>query len=135
MPFFIGFDQFLSFKEGLGVIAWTTSLNGVFSICMIGLVTGVIGNMAYFESFKYFTPSVIAGSMLLEPVSAQLFGILLGQDRMPGIITFTGGSIVLVGIILYGTGEEITRAHNLSPEYSTDIEMKNLPQLSTKDQF
>ena len=54
--------------------------------------------------FLYFPIQIVAGAMLLEPFFAQLAGILLGQDKMPGINTLFGLILMSIGFIIAGFG-------------------------------
>ena len=36
--------------------------------------------------------------MLLEPAFSQIYGIALGLDNFPGIITYIGGALIIAGL-------------------------------------
>ena len=44
--------------------------------------------------------------LLLEPVCGQIVGILLGLDLPPGILTYIGAVITLLGLFLLSQNEQ-----------------------------
>ena len=50
--------------------------------------------------------------MLMEPVIAQIGGVLLKQDNIPGIYTFIGGSMITTAFFMAGYGEKLKDQQN-----------------------
>ena len=104
-PFFMGFGNFYSFRQGIGAFAWIADADTLSLVLVVSLITGVLGNIGYINSFIYFPAVIVAGFMLLEPFFGQIGGIALGQDNLPGMNTLIGGSIIIIGFALSGYGE------------------------------
>ena len=85
----------------------------------------ILGNIGFYTSFLYFPIQIVAGAMLLEPFFAQLAGILLGQDKMPGISTLFGLILISIGFIIAGFGakykEDKAKIRNLKIKESSHI--------------
>jgi hypothetical protein len=56
---------------------------------------------------KYFSPLVLCTSFLCEPLVSQAMGCLFNIDKIPGVLTFIGGMVALVGIFLVGIGPSL----------------------------
>ena len=50
--------------------------------------------------FRNFTPVVAGTMMLLEPMFGQVYGIYLGLDKYPGIMTYLGGVLIISGLFV-----------------------------------
>ena len=48
----------------------------------------------------------------MEPVFAQIAGILLKQDNVPGIITLIGGLTITTAFLMIGYGEKLKDKRN-----------------------
>ena len=49
---------------------------------------------------KYLSPLTISIVLLCEPVAASVFGVLLGVEANPSIITWMGAIVVTFGVAL-----------------------------------
>ncbi|KJE88414.1 hypothetical protein CAOG_00072 [Capsaspora owczarzaki ATCC 30864] len=65
----------------------------------LGVVTGVLGMVAYAGLLNVVSPLVIAVVMLLEPAVGTVIGILLGVEHVPDNWTIAGGFVTLVGTV------------------------------------
>jgi O-acetylserine/cysteine efflux transporter len=68
------------------------------SVSYSGLVSSIVGYGLFFLLVQRNPVSTIMPYMLLMPVFAVLFGILIWGDR-PGLNLFLGGGLVLIGIL------------------------------------
>lgn len=50
--------------------------------------------------FRLFTPIIAGAEMLIEPAFGQIYGIALGLDKFPGIITYIGGALTFAGLFI-----------------------------------
>lgn len=46
----------------------------------------------------------MGNALLLEPIIGQVLGCVLGQDQIPGPLTFVGAAIILTGIYTVAQG-------------------------------
>ena len=55
----------------------------------------------------------VSGAMLLEPFIAQIAGIILGQDEIPGIYTMIGLLTISTGFFIaeYGLSHKSSSSH------------------------
>lgn len=65
-----------------------------------GILSSVCGSAGYVLCLLFYTPLAVTNAYLLEPIVAQLLGYFLKIDKMPGIMTFIGTAVTLLGIIL-----------------------------------
>ena len=84
-------------------------------ILVYGFFTGACNMGAYSMSCKYFAPLVIGTAVLFEPIGSQIIGCLLGLDKIPGIMTFIGTGVTLVGLFFVAKGGQINiiKTHHL----------------------
>jgi hypothetical protein len=59
-----------------------------------------VGTMGYISVMKYFDPIVISVVCLLEPIVANVMGIIVGVDAVPGFMTLVGATLVMGGTAL-----------------------------------
>jgi drug/metabolite transporter (DMT)-like permease len=52
--------------------------------------------------------------MLMEPIFSQIYGLLLGLDNPPGLITYLGTFIILTGLFILLVFENNENASNSS---------------------
>lgn len=71
-----------------------------YSIIGLAILGNLLPNMSYSLSLKGYKPQTIGCFILLEPLIGQLYGVLLGQDKMPGVYTFAGWVFVAIGSYL-----------------------------------
>ena len=101
-------EKFFTLDLEYGVFGWINDSYAFFLvICINAPITGVIGNIGYYSAFKYFPIQIIAGVMLIEPFTAQIAAILLGQDKIPGLKTIMGCCIITIGFLLSGLGAKL----------------------------
>ena len=72
-----------------------TFLLGPFSILSLG---------GYALALNYFQPHIIGNAFVAEPFLGQVLGWTTNQDKVPGILTFIGGFIVLPSVLIVAKG-------------------------------
>ncbi|CAI2363360.1 unnamed protein product [Moneuplotes crassus] len=97
-------DKFYSFDSYYGVLGWASDTYLFHSLVFIGISTGLFGVGGYVFTLNFFPPHIVGNIFLLEPVFAQSLGCILGQDNIPGLITYIGtiGITVGLGILIKG---------------------------------
>ena len=86
-------------------------------------VTGILSNLGFYAAFYYFPIEIVAGTMLTEPFFAQLGGILLGQDEIPGIKTVLGVIVITTGFVLASLGTSYRKNAKIDTEQDERLEM------------
>lgn len=76
----------------------------LYVIFVYGFFTGACNMGAYSMSCKYFSPLVIGTAVLFEPIGSQVIGCILGLDKIPGLLTFLGTGVTLVGLFFVAKG-------------------------------
>eukprot|EP00949_MAST-11_sp_MAST-11-sp1_P003133 g3133.t1 len=102
----------LIFEEGSRLTGLsTTSAFGFFAPQFIlfafylGGVSGVMGHTLVNALLRYISPLLISAALLMEPLVGSLLGAAAGVQGLPGVYTFLGGPVVLVGLLLILYGE------------------------------
>jgi drug/metabolite transporter (DMT)-like permease len=104
-PFIVGPSVFFSFDPVTGGFGWLVSWEAfVLLIFFVAPITGILGNFGFYAAYYYFPMEIVAGVMLVEPFFAQIFGVMMGQDEIPGSKTVIGLTVITVGFILAGFG-------------------------------
>ena len=57
-----------------------------------------MGSTGYMLCFKFYQPVAITSAFLMEPIVAQALGVYLGIDNLPGVLTYLGVILVIIGI-------------------------------------
>jgi drug/metabolite transporter (DMT)-like permease len=77
-------------------------------VAYLALVPGLIGHTGLNTLLRFFPPLVISMSISLEAVFGSIIGYALGLAKIPGCLTWLGGSI-MVGALVYNTYCESAR--------------------------
>ena len=56
--------------------------------------------LQYIAIMKYFDPVVVSMVMLMEPIVATLIGMAVGVSTLPGLMTWIGNAVVVLGSIM-----------------------------------
>ena len=72
----------------------------------------------------------MSGVMIMEPVIAQIGGIVLDQDNIPGKYTLIGGLIITAAFLITGYGEKLKDARNEEIEQNNDIMHQDEQEMS-----
>lgn len=106
--FMLGADRVLSFDPGYGVLGWITDKDTFwFLVGIVAPFNGMTCNIAFYVSYYFFPMEIIAGAILTEPFIAQVVGVLLGQDKIPGFRTIFGLVIITVGTLVSSYGSRV----------------------------
>ena len=124
LPFFFDPWMFFSFNQELGAFGWLKSSNSFCQlIFIVAPITGVLGNIGFYSSYYYFPAEIVAGTLLIEPFFAQITGLILGQDHVPGIKTIIGLITITLGFIIAGIGSSLkTESQQQSKLYTDDAD-------------
>ena len=66
---------------------------------------GFWGISGFIIAFLFFPPMVVMNILLFVPVLSQMFGVVMGVDRIPGALTLFGFIIVAIEVNLLYKGE------------------------------
>lgn len=88
----------------VGCLGFMNSETWMFAYLVLGFFSSVCFSMGTILSTLFFSPLVVANVFLLEPVVAQIIGFVLGLDKMPGILTFFGISLAMIGVLFFYKG-------------------------------
>ena len=64
-----------------------------------GASSGFWGSTGYILSLLFFSPVIVSAAFLFEPFFGQLFGYWMDIDHFPGVLTWVGTLLVLVGVL------------------------------------
>lgn len=76
----------------------------MYVILVYGFFTGACNQGSFAMSCRYFSPIVIGTAVLFEPIGSQIIGCLMGIDKVPGIMTFLGTFVIMIGLFFVSKG-------------------------------
>jgi drug/metabolite transporter (DMT)-like permease len=109
---------FFSMHPKYGFLGWFSNDQLKISVFLIAPFWGVCGNALDVFSLKYFDSHIIGNSHLLEPFIGQMIGYLIGQEKLPGILTYVGAIIIMWGIYKTAEGNAKMQEMNSTTERS-----------------
>ena len=113
-PLFTDFRKFYSLDPIHGAFGWLSSVkNIVVVLCIVSPLTGVLEKLCYLTANSYFSLQTISILIVFEPYIGQIFGVALGQDHIPGAMTFIGLVITTVGFWIASYGERLKHNEEL----------------------
>ena len=80
-------------------------------MCVISPFTGVLEKLSYLTASSYFSLHTISIIIVFEPYLGQIFGILMNQDNIPGMMTLFGLLITSIGFWIASYGQ--VQEHNI----------------------
>lgn len=85
-----------------------------------------MGTGSYSYVLQYFPPNIAGNIFLLEPVVAQILGLLFKLDNYPGVMTYIGGFGIIIGLALLMKGDELNKNEKTlnTPELSENEEIE-----------
>ena len=86
-----------------GVFGWMVPKE-LYLTLGLGLFSGFFGTAGIIISLYFVSPFLMSNIMLLEPISAQILGCVMGLDKVPGVVSFLGGAVAILGIFIIGLG-------------------------------
>merc|ERR1719327_1161281 len=77
------------------------------ALCFIGnaLICGFWGIHGYVLALFYYPQIFVMNCLLMEPIVSQIIGVMMGNDKCPGWMSFAGAIIVMVAINIMASGE------------------------------
>lgn len=75
---------------------------------LLAFIAGILGHTGLNYCLKYVSPLLISISVTLEPVLGSLIGWMFFSTGIPGMWTWIGGPILMLGIISIVYGEHLT---------------------------
>ncbi|RPG81980.1 MAG: DMT family transporter [Euryarchaeota archaeon TMED117] len=75
---------------------------------LLAFIAGILGHTGLNYCLKYISPLLISISVTLEPVIGSIIGWLFFSTGVPGLWTWVGGPILLLGIVSIIYGEHIS---------------------------
>lgn len=122
----------VALQEDTSIFGWAQSPQlGWF--LLLGFVSGVIGHTGFNFALGYVSPIVVSVSTTLEPVIGTFLGWVIYGNKAPGLWTFLGGPLLLVGIVCIVLGSEraeavcITNMDHKSNAQSLELELETHP--------
>lgn len=88
---------------------------------LLAFIAGILGHTGLNYCLKYVSPLLISISVTLEPVLGSIIGWMFFSTGVPGMWTWIGGPILMLGIISILYGEHITN--------QTLVDNKAIPEL------
>ena len=100
-----GFSEFGAFGYfGHQTLVW---------FVLLAFIAGILGHTGLNYCLKYVSPLLISISVTLEPVLGSLIGWMFFSTGIPGLWTWIGGPILMLGIVSIIYGEHLTNQTSL----------------------
>ena len=80
---------------------------------LLAFIAGILGHTGLNYCLKYVSPLLISISVTLEPVLGSLIGWMFFSTGIPGMWTWIGGPILMLGILSIVYGEHLTNQTSL----------------------
>lgn len=88
-----------------GHVLWGYGWSAVIVGLLLSVFSTILGHSVFSWCLKYFTPSFVSASKLLEPVvAAVIAGFLFGEIPVP--LQLAGGILILGGVLYYSRLEQ-----------------------------
>jgi len=78
---------------------WLTQTEWFLLTCYIAVFPGFFGHTGINYCIKHIHPLTVSVTLLLEPVVGSFIGYIVGVSALPGVWTFVGAPIVLLGLL------------------------------------
>ncbi|MGB1897953.1 MAG: DMT family transporter [Candidatus Poseidoniaceae archaeon] len=89
---------------------------------LLAFIAGILGHTGLNYCLKYVSPLLISISVTLEPLLGSLIGWMFFSTGVPGLWTWIGGPILMLGIISIIYGEHLTHQTSLDNYTPTEAE-------------
>ena len=89
---------------------------------LLAFIAGILGHTGLNYCLKYVSPLLISISVTLEPLLGSLIGWMFFSTGVPGLRTWIGGPILMLGIISIIYGEHLTHQTSLDNYTPTEAE-------------
>ena len=89
---------------------------------LLAFIAGILGHTGLNYCLKYVSPLLISISVTLEPLLGSLIGWMFFSTGVPGLWTWIGGPILMLGIISIVYGEHLTQQTPLDNYTPTEAE-------------
>ena len=89
---------------------------------LLAFIAGILGHTGLNYCLKYVSPLLISISVTLEPLLGSLIGWMFFSTGVPGLWTWIGGPILMLGIISIVYGEHLTEQTPLDNYTPTEAE-------------
>ena len=89
---------------------------------LLAFIAGILGHTGLNYCLKYVSPLLISISVTFEPLLGSLIGWMFFSTGVPGLWTWIGGPILMLGIISIIYGEHLTNQTSLDNYIPTEAE-------------
>ena len=103
--------KLFSIDMNYGCLGFLNPGNNMTTLLAYVLFSSFFGSAGYVFCLLFFSPLVTSNAYLIEPFFAQMFGYLLGLDKIPGIMTAFGTSLAIAGIFYIDSGSRARILH------------------------
>lgn len=101
-PFTLGAVMLIPFAIG-EPLGWVTTGSGAVMVAHLGVLTVGLAYVLYGWGLRLLTTSTAVTLTLAEPLTATLAAVVVLGER-PGAIGWAGSTLILLGLVLVGTG-------------------------------
>ena len=114
-----------NFDPHTGQFGWLTKENFLYNFIVVSGINGVFTLYLQMLVFRYFSPVIAGTMMLLEPMFSEVYGIALGLDKYPGLITYLGGILILSGLYVLLVNEGQPQSEEKKERESAEMKFRS----------
>ena len=92
----------------LNLALWILRTQTLVWFVLLAFIAGILGHTGLNYCLKYVSPLLISISVTLEPVLGSLIGWMFFSTGVPGLWTWIGGPILMLGIVSIICREHLT---------------------------
>lgn len=115
--------------EGMGLLWGYYDLKYFWWFLIMSFIAGILGHTGFNMCLQYLSSLVVSTSLVFEPIVGTLIAYILFKVDVPGMWTYIGGSLLLIGIMAVIIGsekaKETERDNKEKEKVSTTDEMNN----------
>ena len=89
-------------------------------IALLALIPQLVGHTGVNYAMKYLPPTLVATAVLLEPIGASLFALLLFRE-VPPLTTLIGAFVLLLGVLLTVQGSNHTNREEIEEKLEPSL--------------
>lgn len=78
------------------IVGWLYTDQAIY-VLYLGIVPGILGHTTFNYLMKTISPLLISAFVNFEPLIGSMIGWFAGYQNIPGILTWVGGGITIIG--------------------------------------
>jgi len=129
---FLAIPAFIESPAQLVLFGWFWNKDWFGMTLIISFFPGILGHTGFNYALKRISPLIISILLLFEPIFGTLLGYAIGVTGPPGMWTFIGTPIAIIGLIGVAVATEIAKKKKNEKQ---QVEMNTIEIISDKERL